>query len=222
VRIVLATLTIPLLAMATVLGADDDPKSVPKSSNPPVPKSRPTAAVDADREADALGFVRQHHPELATVLEALKPMNPLEYNKAIGELSQVSRTLAELKTRNPKRYELALDAWKAKSRVELLAAQLAGSPTEEIRSQLRLAIEAKVDVEIRRQRFELEQAEQMAKKAREALDRLESQRDSIVETRFRALQPKKSLKAKKSAPAKPANTPANVNVPANPNGEDRR
>ena len=224
-RIAVLTLTIPLLAMATALGGDDDSKSAQKPANPParMPDANPSPAVDADREAEALGFVRQHHPELATVLEALKPMNPVEYKKAIGELSQVSRTLADLKTRNPKRYEVALDAWKANSRVELIAAQLAGSPTEDLRSQLRLAIEAKVDAEVRRHRFEeLEQAEQSAKKAREALERLENHRDSVVETRFRALQPKKSSKPKKPAPAKPANTPANLKVPANPIGEDRR
>ena len=32
--------------------------------------------MDAVLEADALTFVREHHPELAKVLEALKPMNP--------------------------------------------------------------------------------------------------------------------------------------------------
>ena len=221
-RIVLATLTISLLALTTAFGGDD-PKTSSKPSIPPVRKSNssPVPDVDPEREADALGFVRQHHPELATVLEALKPMNPVEYKKAIGELSQVSRTLTEVKSRNPKRYELALDAWKTKSRVELLAAQLAGSPSEELRSQLRLAIEARVDVEIRRHKFELEQAEQAAKKAREALDHLENNRDTVVEARFRAMQPKKSQKTKKPTPPKAAPSKAPTNVPASPNGEDR-
>jgi hypothetical protein len=222
VRIVLAALTIPFLAMATAFGGDD-PKTVSKPSAPEVGKSKasPAPDVDPDREADALGFVRQHHPELATVLEALKPKNPAEYKKAIVEISQVSRTLADLKSRNPKRYDLALDAWKTKSRVELLAAQLAGSPSEELRSQLRLAIEARVDVEIRRQKFELEQAEQAAKKAREALDRLESHREAVVESRFRALQPKKSQKTKKPTPPKTAPAKSPTNDPARPDGEDR-
>ena len=221
-RFALATVIIPLLALATALGGDDDSKkAASKPTIPPVRKSNasPVPAVDPEREADALAFVREHHPELATVLETLKPRNPAEYKKAISELSQVSRTLRDLKLKNPKRHELALDAWKAKSRVELLAAQLAGSPSEELKSQLRLAIEARVDVEIRRHRFDLEQAEQAARKAREAIDRLETQRDSLVEARFRALQPKKTAKPKKTAPAKPANTP--TNVPARPDGEDR-
>ena len=230
-RVRFATLPIPLLFGAVVaLGSDGDgvgsKQAKDKATSPAAPvasirksAATPPPAFDPGREADALAFVREHHPELATVLDALKPMNPAEYRKAIGELSQVGRTLTDLKARNPKRYELALDAWKAKSRVELLAAQLDGAPGEELRSQLRLAIEAKVDVEIRRQRFELEQAELAAKKAREAIDRLETNRDSVIEARFRALQPKKNPKPKKTpAPNKPANPPARKD----PNGEDRR
>ena len=113
--------------------------------------------------------------------------------------SQVARTLAELKARNPSRYELALDVWKARSRVELIAARLAGRPERGARSQLRLAIEARVDAEVRRQRFELEQAEAAARKAREALDRLENHRDAIVETRLRALQPQEGPGRPKAA-----------------------
>lgn len=216
-----------LLAQALWLAAStwaDEPKDK-ASKGKDNPSASPAADLDPSREAEALAFVREHHPELAKVLEALKPMNPAEYRKAIAELSQVARNLAEVKVRNPKRYELVLEAWKAKSRVELLAAQLAGSPSAELQSQLRSAIEARVDSEIARQRFELEQAEAAAKKARETLDRLEKNRDSIVEARTRALQPKKLAKSKKPAskPKAPATTPANpANPPAkDPNGEDR-
>ena len=150
---VLPTILAASLFLSTAFGADDDKGEKTKgqgktpSSAPIAPirksASAPPVEFDAAREADALAFVRQHHPELATVLEALKPMNPAEYRKAILELSQVSRTLAELKARNPRRYELVLEGWKAKSRVELLAAQLAGAPSEELRSRLRSAIEVK-------------------------------------------------------------------------------
>jgi hypothetical protein len=213
----------PLLFLAAASGADDDKAAKSKGKEKAPVASSPD--LDPAREADALTFVREHHPELAKVLEALKPMNPGEYRKAIIELSQVSRNLLEIKGRNPKRYELALDVWKAKSRVELLAAQLAGSPVEEIRSQLRSAIEARIEAEIARQRYELEQAEAAARKARESLDRLESNRESLIEARLRALEPKKPGKAKKpaSTPKAAVTTPANppAKVKTNPNGEDR-
>ena len=216
----------PLLLTASVAGGDGDRDKVetPKPSAAPARKvARPSPPeLDPDREADALAFVREHHPELATVVQALKPMNPAEYRKAIAELSQVSRTLAEVKARNPRRYEVHLEHWKAKSRVELLAAQLAGSPSEELRSQLRLAIEARVDAEIARRRFDLEQAEAAARKAREALDLLENHRDTVVENRFLALQPRKSARSKKAAGStKPAQTPAKPANRTRPTGEDR-
>jgi hypothetical protein len=209
--------------------ADDGKSSDKASSKAPVAPAKKSAAVTSptfspENEAEALGFVREHHPELAKVLEVLKPMDPVEYRKAVAELLQVSRTLGDLKTRNPKRYEVALNAWQAKSRVELLAAQLAGSPSDELRSQLRTALETKVDAEIRRQRFELEQAESAAKKARETLNRLETNRETIIEARFRALTPKKPAKFKKAAESKTAVTPSPAPTstqPANPNGEDR-
>ena len=224
-RIALATLSIPLICLAAALGDDGDggPKSKPKAPVAPIRKSNAAQPLPGGvNEAEALAFVGEHHPELAKVLAALKPMDPKEYRAAILELSEVARTLADLRERNPKRYEIALDTWKTKSRVELIAAQLAGSPTEELRSQLRLAIEAKVDAEVRRHRFELEQAEAAARKAREALDRVETHRDALIEARFRALQPKKLPKSKRTADGKPAVAPSTKPATANPNGEDRR
>jgi len=222
VRTSLSMVAIPMLAVA--LGADGDDKARATRSAPvaPIKKSAATPAppFSTESEADAMAFVRRHHPELATVLEALRPMDPAEYRKAIGELSQVSRTLAEVQARTPRRYDLALDAWKARSRVELLAAQLAGSPSSaELRSDLRTAIEARVDVEIRRQKFELEQAEAAAKKARDNLERLENHRDAAVEARFRMLLPKKPRRAKQAEAGRPpAPRPAPV---ADPNREER-
>jgi hypothetical protein len=204
-----------------------------RSQAPANPKSQtkkasnvPALEVTPENETEALAFVREHHQELAKVLEVLKPMDLVEYRKAIAELLQVSRNLADIKVRNPKRFEFALEAWKTKSRVELLAAQFTGSPSEELRSQLRTAIEAKVDAEIRRQHFELEQAEIAAKKARETLQRLEGNRDAVVEARLRALTPRKSAKSKKQTESPPAVAPTSkpsTNQPAQPKpGEDRR
>jgi hypothetical protein len=207
-----AGFTLTMLAVVLSLGADgaDKEKKDVVAKDGPGPAWSPSTLAPMEREAETMAFVREHHPELAKVLGSLKARNQAEYRKAIGELSQVARNLAEVKTRNPKRYELALDAWKAKSRVELLAAQLAGSPTEELRSQLRTAIESKVDAEIRRQQYDLAQAEEAARKLRQSLDRLENHRDEVVEARFRALQPKKAKGGKGSDPARPVPVPSSA------------
>jgi hypothetical protein len=229
--LVCLTIGFVLLLAASVRSDDRKPAEKaqpgPKGSETPARKAALPSppAITPENETEAIGFVREHHPELAKVLEVLKPMNPVEYRKAIAELWQVSRSLNDLKTRNPKRFEVALDVWKAKSRVELLAAQLAGAPSEELRSQLRTAIETKVDAEIHRQRFDLEQAEAAAKKARETLGRLETNREAIIEARYRALAPKKPARPKKTTESQPAVTPTSTptsNPPAHPTGEDRK
>jgi hypothetical protein len=211
---------VPLLAVVIALGAAGDSNPIEKSAkNASVPAPSPSTPAPMDSEVETMAFVREHHPELARVLGSLKARNQAEYRKAIGELSTVARNLAEVKTRNPKRYELALDAWKARSRVELLAAQLAGSPTEELRSQLRTAIEFKVDAEIRRQQFDLAQAEETARKLRQSLDHLENHRDEVVEARFRALQPRK---AKGGKPGKEPDQARPVTVPSSADKRENR
>jgi hypothetical protein len=208
-----------MLAVAFALGADGEGQDQDKAAKiSPAPAWKPSPMAPIEREAETMAFVLEHHLELGKVIGSLKARNQAEYRKAIGELSMVARNLADLKTRNPKRYELALDAWKARSRVELLAAQLAGSPTEELRSQLRTAIESKVDAEIRRQKFDLAQAEENARKLRLSLDRLENHRDEVVEARYRALQPKKAKGGKAGKEpdlANPVTVPSTAAKPEN-------
>src|SRR4051812_17389570 len=100
------------LAVAFSLGtfvafAGDEPSKKTRETPPSKParadrKSKPP--LPEGYEEAALAFVRTHHPELAALLEQLKPMKPGEYNRAIAELYQVSRSLDNLKQNNPRRY----------------------------------------------------------------------------------------------------------------------
>ena len=170
--------------------------------------------------------MRENHPELAALLEQLKPMKPAEYERAVRELAQVSRSLAAIKARNPQGYELGLDVWKAKSRVELLAAKLASAsgPSPELESQLRRAVEDQLDGEIRQQTVrDATRLEERLKKLKENLDRLESRRDSIIESRYqafvkkgqRARQQKRNGVAAKPKAKPKAQAQVEVNTDAN-------
>ncbi|MBX6311988.1 MAG: hypothetical protein IRY99_03565 [Isosphaeraceae bacterium] len=193
--------------------ADGDPPKGDRSGTPPAAKGAKASKVPAftpEREAAALTFIRRHHPELATLLEQLRPMNQEEYEQAIGELFQVSESLAALKTRDPRRYELALEAWKAKSRVELLAAQLANTPSPALESRLRAALEAQIQIELRQQRYDREQLEARLKKLNESIERLERDRGRLVESRLNNIV-KKSQRARRieagaSADVRPSRT----------------
>ncbi|MGE3821932.1 MAG: hypothetical protein AB7I30_21170 [Isosphaeraceae bacterium] len=152
-------------------------------------------------ESAALAFVREHHPELVSPLAMLKSMRPDAYDKAIRELGQVSRSLGNLKARDPRRYELGLELWKARSRVDLLTARLAAADPRsaaDLESPLREAVEAQLAVEIRQQRFERDQVEARLRRLTENLRKLESDPKAVAEGRYQALL-KKGQRARRSA-----------------------
>lgn len=205
-----------LLAAAIALGlmssltAADDTKSPrsgdgsAKSGRSDKPKGNTT---QAEREKLALGFVKEHHPELISLLEQLKAMRSEEYQRAIGELFQVSQSLEALKKNNPKQYEVGLEFWKAKSKAELLAAKLISAPSPELESQLRLALENQLDLEIRKQELLEEQLKARLNQVEKSVKRLKENRDRQIDNRLLELQ-KKVRRARrqdggKSAPAKP-------------------
>jgi hypothetical protein len=175
----------------------------------------PAAAVDdkdAEAEAAALAFVRENHPELADLLASLKPMRPDEYRKAVRDLSQVSRTLSQLRPRDPRRYELALAVWKTRSRVDLLTARLAATPpgpAPELERQIRQAVAAQVDAEIVLQRLDRDRARERLAKLEESLSSMEARRDSTAAARAtnvirRAEKARRGTAAEAKAPARRA------------------
>ncbi len=198
-------LTSAALASLLVLGGLATGPAADESKFVPVGPPRPDSTLNPQTETQALSLVRDHLPELAPVLDRLKVTNPTEYRKAIGELATEAKNLANVRSRNPARADLALDAWKARTQVELVAAQLASNPSAEREAELRAAIKARFDVDIRRHRFEVEQNEAAVVKAREhlaqtevnlgrareALTRIEKNREVKIENRFKALLPKK-------------------------------
>ncbi len=145
-----------------------------------------TVAVE---ETAALTFVQENHPELAALLASLKPMRPEDYKKAVRDLGQVSRALTRLKQNNPERYALSLETWKARSRVEVIAAKLASAEgsTADLEADLRRAVASQLDAEVREQRFEKQVAEERLKKVSDNLQRLESRREAVAESRFQTL-----------------------------------
>jgi hypothetical protein len=212
----LRILFVPTLVILLAQGpAFADGQTGARSKASPVPSKKSTIRTRAgkaiaftpEREAAALTFVRAHHPELASLLERLRPMNQGEYEQAIIDLFQISESLADLKQRDPNRYELGLEAWKARSRVELLTAQLASAPGPELESQLRQAVASQLDVELRQHRFDLEQARGRVLKIQDVVDRLESRHDALIESRVQGLL-KKSRNARRPEAAPRARSAA--------------
>jgi hypothetical protein len=137
-------------------------------------------------------------------------MKPDQYERAIAELSQVGKSLANLKRNDARRYRLALEVWKARSRAELLTARLAGTPGAELERELKTAVKDLVEAEIRQQRLERELVEARLHRLDETLKRLESRRDAVVESRYQTLLKKgrraRRLEAGQGAPSRSTGT----------------
>lgn len=188
----------------------------------------------SDEEARAMKLVRQHLPELAEVLGPLKAANPAEYRKAIADLAAEACKQDEIRGKNAARADLALEDWKARTRVELIAAQLAGSADPAKADELRRAIETRVDQTIRRHRFEFDQseaavarlrdnlarAEANRDKARDELKKVEGNREARIENRYQALIPKKKVPPTATKPKAKASAPPPM-PPANPAASSR-
>lgn len=145
------------------------------------------AKTAADEEVAARDFVRRHHPELDALLDKLKLMNPVEYEKVVGDLYRTSETLRAMQGKEPARYELALNAWKAKSRVERLGAEVVRKRSAESEGALREALAALVDAEIAQKKFERDALETRLRRLNEQIGKQEAERESQIETRLKRI-----------------------------------
>jgi hypothetical protein len=203
------TSLVVLLSLGGLLALADEPAgtpSAPRLKSRPARNSRAAApVVDEARERAVLAFVRENHPELAALLEQLKAMKPAEYARAIAELSQVSRSLAKLKADNPRRYQVGLELWKAKSNAELLAARWMNGPSAELESQLRAALENQIDVEIRQQELVRDQLRARLEAVEGSIARMNKNREKRIESRLQSLR-NKNERSRKPEPGKSAPT----------------
>ncbi|MBI1902045.1 MAG: hypothetical protein HYS13_13160 [Planctomycetia bacterium] len=208
-RLVLAAL---VLLSAVALGQDkasNETVSTDTSAAPKTPRKAAQAALPAfspAREAAALSFVKQHHAELAKVLEPLKKANAAEYEKAVRELFRTSERLAGIKERDERRYAIELDTWKANSRIRLLAARLSmSSDNAQVEKELRQAIQDQIDLRISLQELDRQEAETRLQKIDANLARLKQQRDDQAERTLKQIL--NSAKAARSRKNPGGNSP---------------
>jgi hypothetical protein len=134
-------------------------------------------AFTPEREAAALSFVKQHHPELEDLLKQLKSGNRPEYRRAINELFVASERLAASKERDPVRYELDLRAWKIESRIRLLAARMAMADDELLQAELKELLLEKIGVQLEQQLLERERVTARLERLDATIARLRNQRE---------------------------------------------
>lgn len=151
-------------------------------------KSRRAAhRLAADREAEAIAFVEQHHPELARLLAHLKKRDRKSYDQAIRQLYRDSRRLMESSERDSLRHTWELRKWQAESRIQLLSARLSMGDDEKLRTELIRELGERHDARAALIKLERDRAEQRTERLTEALHKLEANRQKAIERELERL-----------------------------------
>jgi hypothetical protein len=150
--------------------------------------ARPAAAkpapppLTAEREAEALAFAREHHPELATLIEKLRKDNRRQFDRALRQLVADRDRLVQLKKRVPAQYDLALAVWKLDSRAHLLAARMTMSQDPALEAELKNVLRDRVDVRLKQLQFERDRANARLKQLETERGRLQDRLTVVNKT----------------------------------------
>jgi hypothetical protein len=209
-RILLPLIALLLLTSSLAWADGGAPRKLAQATGKPMGKPAAKAAPAAVNETDVLEFVREHHPELADLLNQLKENRPKEYQKAVRDLSRVRERLHAMRKNDDQRYQLELSVWKAETRIQLLAARLKMGDQPELRDQLRQALGEQMDLRLAVLRHEREMAKQRIAKLDAQIERLDKERSQAIDKQLQALTRAADAPArpgKKAAEPKPTKKP---------------
>lgn len=153
-------------------------------------------SVTPEREAAVMTFVKRNHAELSELLAHLKANQPKEYDRAIRELYRASERLTQIQDRDKTQYDLELRLWKTQSRIQLLTARIQMGESEDLRRELRELLSELVDNRAALLKHDREKAANRLAKIDEDLQRLENDREKIIQRQLQSLTG--AGKAKKS------------------------
>jgi hypothetical protein len=179
-------------AAAGTTAAAAPPAAAPQPATVVVPNRANKAinklpAFTLEREAAALAFVGANHNELAKVIEQLRVMQPEQYEAAVRDLFATSERLTKIREQEPRRYPLELEAWKTKSRIQLLVARANLSEDPAIEQALREALVAQTDLRVAQLELQRVQMTERLAKVDADLDKLRTSRDREVQKQYDAL-----------------------------------
>jgi hypothetical protein len=165
-------------------------------------------AVTPEQEAAVFEFVEQHHPELGNLLRHLKENQPKRaYQRAIRDLSIAHDRLAALEENDRTRYELELQAWKVKSRIQLLSAKLTMSQDEQLKSDLKESLAEQYDTRLALLELEQSRLRDRLLRSEKQLADLTARREATLEKQWQAIvsgnAPGKGPRGKSSAGGNP-------------------
>ncbi len=186
-------------------------KSIPSGKPNPALRSERNAAsakahaatkITPEREAVAIAFAGQNHPELSLLLTNLKQNNPTEYHAAVVELDRIVERLGSLKSKNLAQHDSELAHWKMDSRIRLMAARLTMSDNPALEAELKIAVREKVELTLAERKAERDRLQNRIEKLDQTIGELTTKLDEVAEKEFAALK-RSAQSSKPTAKTKP-------------------
>lgn len=138
-------------------------------------------------ESDAIAFVQEHHPELVTLLQSLKVMRQKEYEQAIREIVRTKKRLEAIAKRETELHAMELDAWKLKSKIDLLMAKAIARDQSFDKVVLRELLSRQVENQKKRWKHEQSTLTKRQGQLAELLEKTEGHEDERVEQQLSSL-----------------------------------
>ena len=192
--------------------ADDKPAKAGKpAAADKAPAKKPSVAeaskvdnepISPKREAAAVAFAQQHHPQLAELLTRLKASHPDQYTKALRELDKTRTRLEKAREIDADRYAILLREWQLDSRVRLLAARITMTTSEELETELRQVLTERHDVRLQLLTYDREKSKTRLQKVDEQIAEHVQNRESSIDREFDRI--KKTAEVRKKPVTKPA------------------
>ena len=152
------------------------------------PQAKSNTGMTKAREAAAVAFVREHHPELEQLLIQLKESEPKQYDQAVRDLFRTSERLASILERDPPRHELELKLWQQRSRVQLLSATMTMTPQDErLRQRLKRALLDESDARRKLLSLDLERTTKKMERLKSQMELLEKNAEKSAERQINGL-----------------------------------
>jgi len=148
-------------------------------------------------EAEAIEFVKEHHPELVSLLQLLKAMRQKEYEAAIRDIVKARKRLESIVKREPETHAIELAGWKLQSKIDLLLARGFARDKAFDTKILRGLLQDQVENQKRRLKNEQVNIIKRQEQVADALGRLEGHEDEKIEQQLAALMKRVDAKTDK-------------------------
>ncbi|MBL8814483.1 MAG: hypothetical protein JNL58_00530 [Planctomyces sp.] len=154
-------------------------------------------------ESRVLEFAKEHHPELAGLLEQLRTSRSKEFNKAMRELSGQVQKLDRIRERTPARFEHELGLWKNESQTRLLVARWVMSQDPELEKEIRGLLKQRHEMKLTQLKLDRDKLTERLKALETQVETAESDPDAQIEEEWKKLSRRNNRKASESLSSPP-------------------